>query len=77
MRRLAQACKDYGQRVQRSVFECLVRVADWAKLRHRLPTECSPKEDSLRFYFLDENSRARTEHHDTGEPVDLDGVLVI
>jgi CRISPR-associated protein Cas2 len=77
LRRVAQACKDYGQRVQKSVFECLVRDADWVKLRHRLLTEFSSKEDSLRFYFLDENSRGRTEHHGTGEPVDLDGVLVV
>ena len=77
LRRVAQACKDYGQRVQKSVFECLVRDADWAKLRHRLLTEISSKEDSLRFYFLDENSRARTEHHGSGKPVALDSVLVI
>ena len=61
LRRVAQACKDYGQRVQKSVFECLVRDADWVILRHRLLSEFSSKEDSLRFYFLDENSRARTE----------------
>jgi CRISPR-associated protein Cas2 len=77
LRRVAQACKDYGQRVQKSVFECLVRDTDWIKLRHRLLTEFSSKEDSLRFYFLDENSREKTEHHGTGKPVDLDGILVI
>lgn len=77
LRRVAQACKDYGQRVQKSVFECLVRDSDWVKLRHRLLAEISAKDDSLRFYFLDENSRAKTEHHGTGKPVDLDGVLVI
>jgi CRISPR-associated protein Cas2 len=74
---VAQACKDYGQRVQKSVFECLVRDADWVRLRHRLLAEISPAEDSLRFYFLDEISRARTEHHGAGKPQELDGVLVI
>jgi CRISPR-associated protein Cas2 len=77
LRRVAQACKDYGHRVQKSVFECLLRDSDWVKLRHRLLSEFSPKEDSLRFYFLDEISRARTEHHGTGRPIDLDGVLVV
>ena len=77
LRRVAQACKDYGQRVQKSVFECLVRDSDWARLRHRLLTEFSSKEDSLRFYFLDQISRERTEHHGVGKPIDLDGVLVV
>ena len=77
LRRVAQACKDYGQRVQKSVFECLVRDADWIRLRHRLLAEYLPTEDSLRFYFLDEPSRARTEHHGIGKPKDLDGVLII
>jgi len=77
LRRVAQACKDYGQRVQKSVFECLVRDSDWARLRHRLLTEFSPKEDSLRFYFLDEPSRSKTEHHGAGKPIDIDGVLIL
>ena len=33
LRRVAQACKDYGQRVQKSLFECIVREADWVKLK--------------------------------------------
>lgn len=77
LRRVAQACKDYGQRVQKSVFECLVREADWVRLRHRLLAEFSPQEDSLRFYFLDEPSRAKTEHHGAGKPIALDGILVV
>lgn len=77
LRRVAQACKDYGQRVQKSVFECLVRDADWVRLRHRLLAEVSLGEDSLRFYFLDETSRARTEHHGIGKREDLDGFLII
>ncbi len=77
LRRVAQACEDYGQRVQKSVFECLLREADWARLRHRLLTEYSVKEDSLRFYFLDEITRVKTEHHGVRKPIDLDGVLVV
>ena len=77
LRRVAQTCKNYGQRVQKSLFECLVRDSDWVRLRHCLLEEYSAKEDSLRFYFLDEVSRARTEHHGIGKPTDLDGVLVV
>ena len=59
LRRVAQACKDYGQRVQKSVFECILREADWVKLRHRLMQETALTEDSLRFYFLDEIARTK------------------
>jgi CRISPR-associated protein Cas2 len=77
LRRVAQACKDYGQRVQKSVFECVVRESDWVLLRHRLLHETLLKEDSLRFYFLDEAAKSRTEHHGIRCPVDLDGPLIV
>jgi CRISPR-associated protein Cas2 len=75
LRRVAQACQDYGRRVQKSVFECQVGPAQWALLRDRLFTEIDPKADSLRFYFLAEDTRI--EHHGSGSPVDLDGPLVV
>jgi CRISPR-associated protein Cas2 len=74
---VAQACEDYGQRVQKSVFECIVREADWVKLRHRLFQETALTEDSLRFYFLDEIQRTKTEHHGVKCPVDLEGPLIV
>ena len=36
LRRVARACQDFGQRVQKSVFECVLRERDWALLRARL-----------------------------------------
>lgn len=42
LRRVARACKDYGQRVQFSVFECIVDPAQWAKLKDRLISEIDP-----------------------------------
>ena len=62
LRRVARACSDYGVRVQKSVFECQVGQAEWARLRDRLLSECDRDEDSLRFYFPDEASARRTEH---------------
>ena len=55
LRRVAKACQDYGQRVQYSVFECIVDPAQWTVLRERLIKEINPEEDSLRFYFLGSN----------------------
>ena len=77
LRRVAQTCKDYGQRVQKSVFECVLREADWVQLKHRLLKEVALKEDSLRFYFLDGTAKAKTEHHGVSCPVDLEGPLIV
>ena len=76
LRRVARACKDYGVRVQKSLFECQLGKTEWA-LRSRLLKEFDPKQDSLRFYHLDEDARDKTEHHGLGEPVDLNEPLVL
>ncbi len=77
LRRVAKACLDYGQRVQNSVFECLVDPEQWVRLKQRLIDEYEPKEDSLRFYFLGANYRRRIEHHGAKEMWDLSGPLVL
>ena len=77
LRRVARACEDFGQRVQKSVFECVVRERDWVLLRARLLSEFDAREDSLRFYFLDESSRERTEHHGVKRPIDVEAPLIV
>ena len=77
LRRVAQACEDYGVRVQKSVFECQVGQIEWARLRERLLKEIKADEDSLRFYFLDEKTVTRTEHHGTDKPIDLTEPLIL
>ncbi len=76
LRRVAQACKDYGRRVQKSVFECSVGPGDWALLRDRLMVIINPAEDSLRIYPLDANARDRIEHVGCNQPFDLEGPLI-
>jgi len=77
LRRVAQACEDYGVRVQKSVFECQVGQTEWVSLRDRLLREIKAEEDSLRFYFLDEKAVQRTEHHGVGKPLDLTQPLIV
>lgn len=77
LRRVARACKDYGQRVQFSVFECNVDPAQWTILRQRLIDEIIPGTDSLRFYFLGSNWRNRIEHIGAKKAVDLEGPLIV
>jgi len=77
LRRVAKACLDYGQRVQKSVFECIVDPEEWTRLRFRLLGEYDLERDSLRFYFLGSNWKGRIEHHGAGVPADLEGPLVL
>lgn len=77
LRRVGRACQDYGVRAQKSVFECRVGPAEWARLRGRLLLEFKPDEDSLRFYFLDETAVAKTEHHGVAEPIDFSDPLIL
>jgi CRISPR-associated protein Cas2 len=77
LRRVAQTCEDFGLRVQKPVFECVLRDRDWVLLRARLLREFDVGKDSLRFYFLDEASRERTEHHGIGRPIDLEAPLIV
>lgn len=75
--RIAKTCLDYGQRVQNSVFECLVDPAQWTALRNELLHLYKPEEDSLRFYFLGSNWENRVEHHGIKETPNLEGGTLI
>lgn len=77
LRRVAQACEDYGVRVQKSVFECQVGQTEWVQLKDRLLREIKADEDSLRFYYLDETAKQRIEHHGVDKPVDLTEPLIL
>ena len=76
LRRVARLCRDYGQRVQYSVFECQVDPGQWAALRSRLVDEIDQATDSLRFYRLGANWRSRVEHVGSKPSYDPDDPLV-
>ena len=76
LRRIARMCKDFGQRVQYSVFECQVDPAQWTQLRSQLIAEIDESTDSLRFYRLGANWRTRIEHVGAKESYDPDGPLL-
>ena len=77
LNRVAKACKDYGQRVQYSVFECIVDPAQWAVLKQRLIDEIDQELDSLRFYYLGANWRRRVEHVGAKKTIDQEGPLIV
>ncbi len=77
LRHVAKICQNYGQRVQYSVFECIVDPAQWTNLRQKLIDEIDPKLDSLRFYFLGSNWKRRIEHVGAKESIDFDDPLIL
>lgn len=76
LRRIAKICRDYGQRVQFSVFEIEVDPAQWVMIRNKLVSEMRLETDSLRFYFMGSNWERRVEHVGAKPALDLKGPLV-
>lgn len=78
LRHVAKLCVDYGQRVQNSVFECLVAPAEFVEIKSKLLDIIDPDSDSIRFYFLGKNwqNRVETIGRDTSYDPDI-GVLIL
>ncbi len=77
LNRVAKTCNNYGQRVQYSVFECIVDPAQWAVLKHKLIEIIDQEVDSLRFYYLGSNWRRRVEHVGAKKSLDQEGPLIV
>ena len=77
LRRVAKVCKDYGQRVQYSVFECRVDPAQFTEMKARLVKIIDEEKDSLRFYNLGNNWHRRVEHVGVKKSYDVDGPLIV
>jgi CRISPR-associated protein Cas2 len=76
LRKVAKQCQNYGQRVQNSVFECLIDAGQMKQLKHRLTELIEPGKDSLRFYYLGNEWRNRVEHIGAKPSLDLEGPLI-
>lgn len=77
LRAVAKACRDFGQRVQYSVFEIEVEPAQWIKLKARLEGIIDPATDSLRYYHLGSNWQRKVEHVGAKPAADLGGTLIV
>lgn len=77
LRHVAKLCENRGQRVQNSVFECLIDPAQWTELRQKLTDTIDPSKDSLRFYFLGKNWKRRVEHVGAKQTYDPQGPLIV
>jgi CRISPR-associated protein Cas2 len=77
LRRVAKVCQDYGQRVQKSVFECKVDKMTYELLEQRLLDEIDRQEDNLRLYRLSEPMEEHIKEFGLFRAVDFDGPLVV
>ena len=77
LRQVAKQCVNYGQRVQNSVFECILDSAQCANVKHKLIKIINEKEDSLRFYYLGNNYKTKTEHIGIKPSFLLEDVLIL
>ena len=77
LRKVAKACTNYGQRVQYSVFECVVDPAQWVQLKNTLEKSINDKTDSLRYYYLGANYKRRIEHVGAKPSYDVDEPLIV
>ncbi len=76
LRKVAKACQNYGQRVQNSVFECLIDPARMRQLQETLESLMDKDKDSLRFYYLGDEWRGRVVHLGTKNTYDMEGTLI-
>ena len=77
LRNVAKQCQNYGQRVQNSVFECLIDTAQLKLLRTSLIDIIDAEKDSLRFYFLGTKYQTKIEHVGAKESYEPEGVLIL
>lgn len=61
LRKVSKVCQNYGQRVQNSVFECIVDNTQLTELKIKLLEIIDTNEDSLRVYNIGNNHKNKVE----------------
>ena len=77
LRQVSKQCVNHGQRVQNSVFECLLDSAQCRLLQAKLLSIIDPEKDSLRFYYFGKNYQNKIEHFGAKASYEPEGVLII
>ena len=76
LRQVAKCCMKYGQRVQNSVFECVLDEGQYLKLQHQLLKIIDAGQDSIRFYNLGNKYQTKIEHYGAKPTYEAEGVLI-
>lgn len=77
LRKVAKECVNYGQRVQNSVFECILDASQVLILKDKLLSIIDETQDSLRLYYLGNNYKTKVEHFGAKESYEAEGVLMV
>jgi len=77
LRQVAKTCVNYGQRVQNSVFECVLDAAKCREVQHKLEQIIDKTTDSLRFYYLGNNYKNKVDHIGAKGSFDVEDTLII
>lgn len=77
LRKVAKECINYGQRVQNSVFECILDSSQLLLLKDSLVSMIDEKQDSLRFYYLGNKYQTKVEHFGIKSSYEPEGILMI
>ena len=77
LRKVAKECVNYGQRVQNSVFECVLDAAQYRLVKHKLEQLIDTEKDSLRFYNLGNNYQTKIEHSGAKAGYQPEGLLML
>ena len=76
LRRVAKLCLKYGQRVQNSVFECVIDASQFAVLKKELQDIINLEEDSIRLYRLGNNYKSKVIHYGIKESLNIEDPLI-
>ena len=77
LRKVAKECVNYGQRVQNSVFECILDSSQALLLKDKLISLIDEEKDSLRFYYLGNKYQTKVEHCGAKAGYEAEGVLMV
>jgi len=77
LRQVAKMCVNYGQRVQNSVFECVVDAGQLLFIKDRMLKLIDLKTDSLRFYSLGNNYKDKVDHYGAKLSFDVTAPLIL
>ena len=77
LRQVARVCKDYGLRVQNSVFECIVTEAQLVTVKNKISAIIENSHDSVRFYVLGSNWQRKVDVLGINNGIDVTGELII
>lgn len=77
LNKVAKVCQNYGQRVQNSVFECMLDASQTLRVKDQLCDLIDDEKDSLRFYYLGNKYQTKVEHFGAKKTYDPEGIMMV